>query len=128
MSAPVASEPRDLVVRLVHEVMMGGALDVLEQIGTPRFATLARTWIEPFRDSFTDISMEIVALVADRGRVAAHFRCSGIHTGTWLGHPPTGRRFSGVDEIYLFRIRDDRIDQMQGVEDTATRLAHLGLT
>lgn len=107
---------------------MGGDIGVLSEIGTPRFATSARTWIEPFRDSFTDISMEIVALVADRGRVAAHFRCSGTHTGQWLDHPPTGRRFSEIDEIYLFRIREDRIDQMQDVEDTTTRLAQLGLS
>lgn len=128
MSDRVESDQRDLVTRLVHEVMMGGDLDVLEQIGTPRFAAMARSWIAPFRDSFTDISMQIVALVADGRRVAGHFRCSGLHTGMWLGHPPTGRRFTDVDEIYLFRIRDGRIDQMQGVEDTATRLAHLGLS
>jgi predicted ester cyclase len=43
-----------------------------------------------FRNSFPDLQMEIGDLVAEREKVAAHFRCSGTHLGEWMGHPPMG--------------------------------------
>jgi predicted ester cyclase len=90
-------------------------------------AALARRWIGPFRDSFPDFRIEIVDLVADREKVAAHFRCSGTHLGEWLGHPPTGRRFTNVDEIYIFQIRDGKLAGAFGIEDNLTRVRQLGL-
>jgi predicted ester cyclase len=41
--------------------------------------------IGPFRNSFTDLDMEIVELVAEGQTVAARFVCSGTHSGDWLG-------------------------------------------
>ncbi|MGH3738984.1 MAG: ester cyclase [Micromonosporaceae bacterium] len=62
----------------------------------PRLSAAARRWIEPFLGSFTDVSMRIVELVAEDDTVVARFACSGTHTGSWLGHPPTGRRFTAI--------------------------------
>jgi predicted ester cyclase len=72
--------------------------------------------------------MEIVDLIAEGDKVAAHFRCSGTHLADWRGHPPTGRRFSDVDEIYIFRVIDGKLAGAFGVEDNLTRLRQLGLT
>ncbi|MGR6964821.1 ester cyclase [Geodermatophilus sp. URMC 61] len=55
-------------------------------------------------------------------------RCSGTHTGAWLGHPPTGRRFDAIDEVYLFHLHGGRIVEMWGLEGTTERLRQLGLT
>jgi hypothetical protein len=33
---------------------------------------------------------ELVDLVAEREKVAKHFRCSGTHLGQWMGPPPMG--------------------------------------
>ena len=44
-----------------------------------------------------------------------------------LGHPPTGRRFEDVDEIYIFEVRDGRLVDAVAVEDNLTRLRQLGL-
>jgi len=71
---------------------------VLDDLAAGEFAMVARRWIGPFRDSFPDFTMEIADLIADSEKVAAHFRCSGIHLGEWTGHPPTGRRFHRIDE------------------------------
>ena len=59
--------------------------------------------------------------------VVGRFSCSGTHTGTWLGHPPTGRRFENVAEVYIFRDVDGRIVRAWGLEDTHERLRQLGL-
>lgn len=71
--------------------------------------------------------MEIVDLIAEDDRVVAHFKCSGTHEGEWLGYPPTGRRFEGVDEIYIFRVKKGRLVSATAVEDSLTRLRQLGL-
>ncbi len=70
--------------------------------------------------------MQIAGLVADSDKVAARFRCSGTHLGM-DGHPPTGRRFHDVDEIYIFRIRGGKLAAVFGVEDNMERMRQLGL-
>jgi predicted ester cyclase len=116
-----------LVRRLVDEVMVGGDTDVLPQLVAPDRVDAMRRWIEPFRRSFPDLRMEIVTIVADGDRVAAHFRCSATHLGIWLGHEPTGRRFEDVDEMYFFDVRNGLLARMRAVEDNRSRLAQLGL-
>jgi predicted ester cyclase len=123
----VSRAGKDLVRRWAAEMVGGGDLDVADELFSPDLAASARQWVAPFRASFSDVHMEVVALVAEGDQVAGRFRCSGTHTGTWLGHPPTGRRFD-VDEVYFFRVDGDRIVEMWGLEDTAERLRQLGLT
>jgi predicted ester cyclase len=104
-----AEQNKELVRRLVEEAVNPGNLDVLDEIATGEFAVAARRWAGPFRDSFPDFTMEIAGLAANGEKVAAHFRCSGTHLGAWMGHPPTGRRFQDVDEIYIFRVRGGKL-------------------
>jgi hypothetical protein len=42
-------------------------------------------------------------------------------------HPPTGRRFEDVDEVYCFSFSGDRIAGAWGIEDTLDRFQQLGL-
>jgi predicted ester cyclase len=117
-----------LVRRLAEEAVNPGNLDVLDEVATGEFAVTARRWVGPFRDSFPDFKMEIVDLVADSEKAAAHFRCSGTHLGEWMGHPPTGRRFQDVDEIYIFRVSGGKLSGAFGVEDNTRRMRQLGLS
>ena len=118
---------KDAVRRWVAEMVGEGDLDVADELFSPDLAASARQWVAPFRASFSGVRMQVVTLVAEGDQVAGRFRCSGTHTGTWLGHPPTGRRFD-VDEVYFFRVDGGRIVEMWGLEDTAERLRQLGLT
>ena len=74
------------------------------------------------------VQMEIVDLIAEGEKVVGRFRCSGTHLGVWRGRPPTGRRFERVDEVYIFRVRDGRIGEGWGIEDTRSREWQLGLS
>ena len=38
-----------------------------------------------------------------------------------------GRRFEGVDEIYIFRVRDGKLASAIGVEDNLSRMRQLGI-
>ncbi|HEU4865532.1 MAG TPA: ester cyclase [Actinomycetota bacterium] len=119
------AQPKQIVIRLIEEVMNGGDLDVIEQLFSPEMATPAKGWIVPFRESFPDAEMKIVELVAEGEKVAGRFRCSGTNLGEWRGKPPTGRRFEDVDEVYFFRVVDGLIVEAWGLEDTIDRLRQL---
>ena len=123
----MGAEQNKLLVRRLAEGINNGSLDVLDEVAGSEFARAARRWIGPFRESFPDFRMEIIFLVADEEKVAAHFRCSGTHLGEWLGHPPSGRRFSDVDEIYIYRVRGGKLAAETGVEDNLARMRQLGL-
>ncbi len=116
-----------MVRRLVDEVMNRGDLGALDELYSPRLADAARRWVEPFLASFSDVRMRVVELVAEGDTVVGRFACSGTHTGTWLGHPATGRRFTDVAEVYFFRVVDGQITRAWGLEDTAERLRQLAL-
>ena len=113
--------------RLVDEVINPRNPDAIDQLATGEFADAARRWVNPFRSAFPDFEMEVVELVAEGDRVVGHFRCSGTHRGVWLGVPATGRRFEGVDEVYIFRVEDGKLAAAIGVEDNLTRMRQLGI-
>jgi predicted ester cyclase len=132
MNGPAESTRPDpnkaLVRRLVDEVMNQGRLDIVDQIYSPAMAARARAWIAPFLESFTDVEMRVVELVAEGDRVVGRFSCSGTHVGPWRGHEPTQKRFTDVAEVYIFRFRDGRIVAAWGLEDTWHRMRQLGLS
>ena len=126
-TSPRTPAHKALVHRLIDEVLNGGDLTVLGELYTAPMARAAERWITPFRQAFPDVHMEIVELVAEGDTVVGRFRCSGTHLGEWRGHPPTGRRFERVDEVYFFNVRDGRLARVWGLEDTASRTRQLGL-
>ena len=121
------SDGKSVVTRLVEEVMNRRRLEVLDEVYDAQLARGARRWIEPFLESFADVEMRIVELVAEGERVVGRFSCSGTHVGEWLGHPATGRRFESVAEVYFFTVRDGRIVAAWGLEDLWARIEQLGL-
>jgi hypothetical protein len=44
-----------------------------------------------------------------------------------MGHPPAGRRFQDVDELYIFRIRGGKLAGAFGGEDNRARMRQFGL-
>ena len=126
-AVPAVETNKRLVRRLVEEVLNDRRLDVIDELYHPRLAGAARRWIEPFLASFSDVYMRIDNLIAEDDTVVGRFSCSGTHSGDWLGHPPTGRRFTDIAEVYIFRIADGRIVRAWGLEDTLSRLRQLGL-
>jgi predicted ester cyclase len=126
-AADTTATGKELVRRLIEEVIDDGRLELLDELYTPAMARAAVRWIVPFRDAFPDVRMEIVQLVAEGDTVVGRFRCSGTHLGAWRGHPPTGRRFQNIDEVYFFTVSGGRISAAWGLEDTMRRLRQLGL-
>lgn len=123
----MSSRNKDVVQRLITEVVNDGRLEVVDDLYAPRAARSARLWIAPFLASFPDVHMEILDLIEEDDKVAGRFTCSATHLREWLGHPATGRRFEAIDEVYFFRFSEGRIVHAWGLEDTLSRLQQLGL-
>lgn len=126
-TSPDAEASKLLVRRLVDEVVNQRNAQALDEVAQGDFAELARRWISPFQSAFPDFTMEIVELVAENDTVVGHFKCSGTHRGEWLGVPATSLRFEGVDEIYVFRVKDGKLASAIGVEDNLSRMRQLGI-
>jgi predicted ester cyclase len=125
---PTAAElGKVLLRRLIEEVINRGRLEVTDELFSPQLAAAARHGFTAFRAAFSDWHMELVDLVAEDDKVVGRFRCSGTHTGPWLGIAPTGRRFEQVDEVATLRIQDGRFVDYWALEDTAGRLRQLGI-
>jgi predicted ester cyclase len=123
----LTAAPKEIVSRLIDEVLNGGRLELIDEIYSEQMAPAAHKWIEPFRAAFPDVRMETLELVAEGERVVGRFRCSGTNLGEWRGKPPTGKRMHDIDEVYFFTVRDGRIAEAWGLEDTSKRLRQLGL-
>ena len=117
----------DAVRRLVEEAINGGRTDLIEELFVPAKVDWAHEWFGSFKRSFPDVHMATVSLVSEGDTVVGRFTCSATHTGQWRGHPPTGRRFEDVDEVYFVTFEGDRIAEMWGLEDSLDRFQQLGL-
>ena len=123
----IAVEKKLIVRRFVDEAVNGGRDELIDELFTSDMTAWVRDWFGAFRRSFPDLEMRTVALVADGDTVVGRFVCSATHRGEWRGHPPTGRRFEDVDEVYFFTFQGDRISAVWGLEDTLDRFRQLRL-
>lgn len=119
------NDGKALVTRLIDDVINGGKLELIDELYDSAMADSARRWTEPFRTAFPDVHMETIELLAEGDRVVGRFRCSGTQLGPLRGREPTGGRMHDIDEVYFFTIRDGRIVEAWGLEDTAKRLRQL---
>jgi predicted ester cyclase len=118
------TDPKTLVRRLVGDVINANDPDALDDIATPALARTLRRSFGQFRDAFPDWHQEIIELVAEGTTVVARFRCTGTHQGPWQDLQPTGRTMD-IDEVYFFRVTNDRLARVWGLEDTWTRYQQL---
>lgn len=129
MTVPDPRSANKVVVeRLVREVINGRRLDLIDELYAPASAAAAREWIAPFLESFPDVRMEIVDLIAEGDKVVGRYACTATHQGSWLGHPPTGHRFENIDEVSIYTLYEGRITDTWSLEDTHERLRQLNLT
>lgn len=78
------------------------------------------------RAAFPDLHMDAEDVFASGAKVVARVRCTGTHTGAFMGMPATGK---GVDvqliDIFLFG-DDGRVREHWGVMDALAMMQQLG--
>ena len=99
---------------------VGGTIVPCDPRGT---RAIAEEWTR----AFPDWRFDLMALVAEGDRVAAHMPYHGTFSQPINGIAPTGR-FARVDEMVIFRIADGLIAQAWEVYDECGMWRQLGVT
>lgn len=131
----MSGDPRALV-RLYYDALNRRELDALDAIVAPDLqrhepgaasglAALKET-IRAYHVGFPDLAHAVEMVVADAGLVAVRTRTTGTHLGPFLGHPPSGRRFSAAGQG-VYRVDGGLIRELWGVFDTLSMLQQIGL-
>jgi predicted ester cyclase len=81
---------------------------------------------ERFGKSFSEIDRQVIETVATPTRLITVMNLSGTHAGPFLGHPPTGRRFT-VRNVQVLGFRDGKASDRWGSTDEMGILQQLGL-
>lgn len=86
-----------------------------------------RELVTMLRGAFPDCRTVIEDVLAHGDTVVMRTWFDGTHSGAFLGHPPTGRRFR-FRQIHWMRFdADGRVVEHWGVRDDVTHLRQLGL-
>jgi predicted ester cyclase len=81
---------------------------------------------EQFGKSFTDIERDVIEMIATPTRLITVMDLSGTHTGDFLGHAPTGKRFT-VRNVQVLGFRNGKVSDRWGSTDELGILQQLGL-
>ena len=76
-------------------------------------------------NAFSNHQYELIDYALNRDLVWVHYISSGEHTGRFMGHEPTGKRFS-IDVMDVARIENGKIAEHWGVPDRFALLMQLG--
>jgi steroid delta-isomerase-like uncharacterized protein len=82
--------------------------------------------IASFARAFPDTTLTVDLMVAEGDSVAAFVSYQSTHTGSFLGHPPTGKvvRVTGMD---IMRYRDGQVIELWSQFDDLGLLQQLGI-
>jgi steroid delta-isomerase-like uncharacterized protein len=119
-----------VVRRFIEEIFGHGNLDAVDELAAGDFTP--HTWgpMSPGRAALreamhragsgvTEARFVIHDMIAEDDRVAVRLTSSARHTGTFMGQPPSGRRYS-IDEMHIFRLRDGQVVEHWHEFDKAT--------
>ena len=131
----VAVDNKERALR-IYEILNQKTLDQLDNLvatdlqhhipGLPAGLPLYKGLLASYHAGFPDIHHSIEEIVAEDDQVAVLIHSTGTHTGTFMSHPPTGKRFT-VTGMELLRFAGSKLAERRGIFDTITMLQQLGL-
>ncbi len=114
-------DPAALMRAYLDEVVVQGRLELLEEMARPDMVDEANeafggppgraglvAHVEGFRRHVTALQVEVQRIVAGDDTVMAWWSFTGLHSGPWLGRPPSGRPIRG-SVFSFFDLVDGRI-------------------
>jgi predicted ester cyclase len=94
--------------------------------GQPSDGTGIAWFWEQFGKSFSDVDHEVLETIATPTKFITIANLSGTHTGEFLGHAATGKRFT-VRNVQVIGLRDGKVSDRWGSTDELGILQQLGL-
>jgi predicted ester cyclase len=139
VSAGVETAARNklLVERMHAELLQSRDPSLVDRYFAPGFASHnmppgfpagvegVRRFMAMFADSLDELSVTIDAVVAEGDLVAVRTTTRGLHTGSLLGIPATGRRLA-IDGTDIVRVEGERIVEHWGLTNTVGALEQVG--
>ena len=135
----MSAKPETVARRLIDEGFNQGNLAVADELSSPELvehqdfgpnhapgAEGVKAVIASLRRAFPDFHLEIEDLVVDGELVWLRMTGTGTNDGSFMGHPPTGKRMR-TPVFDLLRVRDGRLVEHWGVPDRLGALFQLGL-
>lgn len=129
---------KQLVRRMVEELINQGKLDVIEELFAPDFIEHEQLppGIPPGREgvkalfgmqhsAFPDLKATIEHLIAEDDQVVVHMHWTGTHDGEFAGIPATGNTIS-IAVIDIMQINQSKIVAHWGAMDQMTFMQQLG--
>ena len=133
------SSAEELARRLIEDGFNEGDLSVADDVISPHLvehqyygpdhapgAEGVKAVISSLRRAFSDFHLAIDDLVVDGDKVWLRMTGTGTNGGSFMGHPPTGRRMH-TDVFDVVRVEEGRIVEHWGVPDRLGTLFQLGL-
>jgi predicted ester cyclase len=131
--------PEAVVRRLIEEGFNDGNLAVADELIAPDLvehqnfgpdhapgAEGVKAVIASLRRAFPDFHLAIDDVATAGDTVWVRMTGTGTNDGSFMGHPPTGRRMR-TDVFDALRVKDDRVVEHWGVPDRLGTLFQLGL-
>lgn len=110
----------DVIDKYVHE-------DVIEhQFGRANGKENLKKSIISLSKAFSERKYELVQHTVTSDRVWGHYRFTGVHTGTFFGHQPSGKKVN-IDVMDVVTIENDQITEHWGVPDRLALLMQIGV-
>lgn len=121
-------ENKRLVRRLYEEVINEGRVEVLDEVFIPGSMIVQsfKNTMTLMQGAFSNLRSTINYIVAEDNQVAAVFGIEGVHTGPFMGQPPTGKSFYFTG-MHYYRIKDGRVVTARYENDLLGLLAQLGV-
>ena len=137
-----AEENKVIMRRMLDEVIVGGNLELMDELVAPDFINhnvvgtaeaSGSVGVENFkqeiralRSAFPDIELNVVHLLAEGDKVIAHLRGKGTHLGNFGGIAPTGKRID-VASITIIRLANEKFAERWNLVDRYGMMQQLGL-
>jgi predicted ester cyclase len=129
---------KEIVQRIVDEVVNGGNYGPVREVFSPDFAIHKASMSFPpgpeafkmavreWRDAFPDYRVSVIQLVAEGEYVTVLYSAEGTHTGSLRGMPPTGKAFTVVG-AEVHRLVDGLVVESWLADDLPRILTDTGL-
>jgi steroid delta-isomerase-like uncharacterized protein len=78
------------------------------------------------RAAFEHLNVTVEDMIAEGDTVAARFTARGVHKGSFMGLPATGKLIT-MTGIEIFRIKDDKIIELWGEANLLGLMQQLGI-
>lgn len=133
----MSEENKAIMRRIFEEVFNEGNLDLLDELVAPEFVNHAapgaprgpepvKQLVAMLRNAFPDQHISIEDMIAEDDKVVMRNTYSGTHEGTFMGIPPTGKRFN-QNQVHILRFADGKVVEHWAVRDDLTQMQQLGV-